>query len=483
MQVSSYKLAMLDPNKVIEAFRRGEIDFDCKRIVLTQRKKEGGERFFGTGYIRQLEGGELAFKLYVTRYRAKPLGHLEALFKTKAGEIHRDDLYYDLKATTYDGVQWIAKRIMPKPSWDFGDPNHISVLLGGKLQSITAALNPDFYKSRSKHYLCLHFFEEYDVPLNRFSEVKDGDETHWVRDKVEFQARGADFEVRKREGSNSTVVEVASERRFPPAFDLRIQEALQYITGKTAIWRAQVAGSHRGLRVELAMPWRKSTRTQFNPPISSISPDFHQHVWKLFERYLGYVAKQTKGTYWNPVAYHLFNACESTANSIDAWAIGVSVAIEAIASLVVLRATKKEAAKLADIQNAMQKWLADQSFPEGYTRRIAGMIGALGNKRPQDMLYALNKTGHVEAPYIKAWQNLRNRHVHPNLSDLKKPSPEDNQKLIDDIHRAEVLLRQLTFFLIGYEGPFTDYGVHGAQAFPTKQYPLGKGNAVTCRVG
>jgi hypothetical protein len=40
------------------------------------------------------------------------------------------------------------------------------------------------------------------------------------------------------------------------------------------------------------------------------------------------------------------------------------------------------------------------------------------------------------------------------------------------ILRAEVLLRQLTFFLIGYEGPFTDYGVHGDHAFPTKQYPV-----------
>jgi hypothetical protein len=363
---------------------------------------------------------------------------------------------------------------MPGPSWDFGDPNDISVLIGGKLQSITAALDPDFYKAKSKHYLCLHFFEEYDVPLNRMSEVKDGGATRWVRDKVEFQVRDVEFEVRTRGGSDSTVVEVASERRFPPAFDLRVQEGLQYITGKTAIWRAQVAGSHRGLRLELAMPWRRSIRTQFNPPIASISPDFHHHVWRLFERYLRYVAKQTKGTYWNPVAYHLFNACESTANSVDAWAIGVSVAVEAVASLVVLRVTKKEAVKLSGVQAEMQRWLAEQSFSEGYARRIGGMICALGNKRPQDMLYALAKTGHVEETYIKAWQNLRNRHVHPNLNDLKKPSFEDSQKLIDDIHRSEVLLRQLTFFLIGYEGPFTDYGVQGTQAFPSKQYPLRK---------
>ena len=118
---------MLNPDKTIEAFRQGKLDFDCKRMVLTQRK--GGERFIGKGYIRQLDDGTLTFKLYVTRHNAKPLGHLEALHRTKAGEVHRDDLYYDLKATAQDGTQWTATRIMPAPSWDFGDTNDISVMV------------------------------------------------------------------------------------------------------------------------------------------------------------------------------------------------------------------------------------------------------------------------------------------------------------------------------------------------------------------
>jgi hypothetical protein len=62
----------------------------------------------------------------------------------------------------------------------------------------------------------------------------------------------------------------------------------------------------------------------------------------------------------------------------------------------------------------------------------------------------------------------------PTLKDLKKPDPADYQKLLDHIHRVETLLRQLTFYLIRYEGPFTDYGVHGKHDFPSKQYPLSK---------
>jgi hypothetical protein len=49
---------MFDIDDTIDAFRRGTLDFDCKRIVLAQRK-EGGERFEGQGYVRQSTDGTL----------------------------------------------------------------------------------------------------------------------------------------------------------------------------------------------------------------------------------------------------------------------------------------------------------------------------------------------------------------------------------------------------------------------------------------
>jgi hypothetical protein len=74
----------------------------------------------------------------------------------------------------------------------------------------------------------------------------------------------------------------------------------------------------------------------------------------------------------------------------------------------------------------------------------------------QDTLHALAATGRVEKDYIKAWSHLRNRHVHPNIKDLKKPDQAYHENLLYDITCVEVLLYQLTFMLIGYEGPYTD---------------------------
>ena len=230
----------------------------------------------------------------------------------------------------------------------------------------------------------------------------------YVRDRAEFEACDSKFVVRKRNGSGETTVEVVSENPFPPAFDLRIQEALQYITAKTAMWRARVQSNGQERHLELASPSRKAQRTNFDPPISPAAMDVHRHGWKLFGKYLAYVIANTNDTHWNPVAYHLYNACEATAGSLDARAVGVSVAVEAVASLIERGKEKDE--RVAKLQERLRTWLwLAQSVIEGdLAKRFNGLIDRLSEKRVVDTLYALAATGHLEKEYIKAWSYLRN---------------------------------------------------------------------------
>jgi hypothetical protein len=301
---------MLDIDETIEAFRRGALEFDCKRIVLSQHKV-GGERFEGQGYIRQLPEGTLTFKIYVTQCNAEPFSYLEQQLGYKSGELYGDDAFYDLEAVGRDDTRWTATRILPTPHWDASDH---SVLVNAPMQSLSANLN----MPQRRHCMRLHFFEEYEVPLHGMSETERHGSPWRVRDRAEFEACGSEFVVRKREGSGETIVETVSDNPFPAAFSSRIQEAIQYITAKTAIWGARLQSEGQGLQLELTSPWRKAPRTQFNPPISPGSIDFRQHGWRLFGKYLAYVVASTGGTYWNPVAYHLNNACEATAGSLDA---------------------------------------------------------------------------------------------------------------------------------------------------------------------
>ena len=171
------------------------------------------------------------------------------------------------------------------------------------------------------------------------------------------------------------------------------------------------------------------------------------------------------------VAYHIYNACEATANSVDAWAVGISVAVEAVVGLIELPndGVKGLERDWRSFRNACARYPELETDVPDLVRRMKGLIKIMSNKRPQDTMYALANRGYVEKSYVEAWTYLRNRHVHPTLNDLKKPDLVDYQNLLNHIHRVEVLLRQLTFYLIEYNGPFTDYG---AENFPSKQYPL-----------
>ena len=202
-----------------------------------------------------------------------------------------------------------------------------------------------------------------------------------VRDRAEFAACGAQFNVKSRRGFGDTVVEVIADTAFPPAFDLRIQEALQYVTGRSAMWRARLETCQGMVSLALASPRRKAAHPQVNPPLAPGSIEFHRHSWSLFERFLTYVIENTDASggkqHWNAVAYHLYIARESTSPSIDAWAVGVSVAVEALASLAKLPVNPGAVGGWADFRTRTLKWLEEQpDFSEGVRKRAQGLIGS-----------------------------------------------------------------------------------------------------------
>ncbi|MGN4149527.1 hypothetical protein ACS0Y3_03875 [Burkholderia gladioli] len=449
-------------DKTIEDFRLGKVNLDCKRMLLSQNK-EGGERYEGKGFIKQTEDGVLVYKLYITKVEhATPFDHL-AIKLNGLGTLHNDEMYYNLTAETYDGTTVSATRISPNISWDTSA--NVAEIAVGKLQSLMAEVEfPQIH-----HIVELYFFEEYEVPLHEMSEAEENDQKYWTLDTSKFEACGAEFTVKARKGSGKTILKATLGVALDSSFHLRVQEALQYITGKSATYRARVTCSPGIKRLELVSPGRASPSPLFRPPIALAVWEYRTHGWKLFSAYLAYMLKNSHDTYWNPLAYHLYNARESSANSIDAWAIGVSVALEAVASLVSLKPDPEYEREIATFQRLMLNHISNFSEYQGLALRMEGLIKALSDTRPQDVLHALAHDGLVSKKYVTAWGQLRNRHVHPKINDLNKLDLKQQQKMIDRIHRVQVLLAQLTFHLIGYSGPYTDYGAKG---FPQAMYPL-----------
>jgi hypothetical protein len=205
------------------------------------------------------------------------------------------------------------------------------------------------------------------------------------------------------------------------------------------------------------------------PPIYPKSPDYAIFWKSIFAHYLRYALKNGKGDYINHCSYHYSNAFESSANSLDAWAVGVCVAVEGVANLIPLKMPVYKRKQLDKFSKKVKEYVCGADLPPDLTDRLLGLLGMMADPRVQDRLSSLTKKGYTNSVYVSSWKKLRNSNVHPKSSQLKAVPADLVQKKFDQVHQVEVLLHQIIFFLIGYKGIYTNYGVHG---FPAARYPV-----------
>jgi hypothetical protein len=112
-------------------------------------------------------------------------------------------------------------------------------------------------------------------------------------------------------------------------------------------------------------------------------------------------------------------------------------------------------------------------MPEGkaYEQRISGLLAMLHDQRVQDRLAPLIESRRADPEHLQAWKQLRNSHVHPKKAKLKNITTADHQRMADLIAKTTILLYHITFVLIGFEGPYADYGTVNwlSKYFPFKE--------------
>jgi hypothetical protein len=93
---------------------------------------------------------------------------------------------------------------------------------------------------------------------------------------------------------------------------------------------------------------------------------------------------------------------------------------------------------------------------------------SLDEIRVVDAMNLAARAGWVRAEDVKTWTKVRNSAVHTTGSAVIDASRAKLQEQSDSLERVQNLLYGLVFHLIGYEGPFTNYGKHG---YPQEIYP------------
>jgi hypothetical protein len=214
----------------------------------------------------------------------------------------------------------------------------------------------------------------------------------------------------------------------------------------------------------------RSSNTKLGPPTGLGHPGNLDYPWTLFSVYFEYIIRTTPHSEMNWCSYHLHNVCEASAGSIDAWAIELSVAVEGIADLVKRVTSPEEKKRLKSLKQSIVDYVS--SHPDFYNlaQRVAGALDILFHYRIQDRLKLLIDSGDIDGADVKAWAKLRNKQAHPKKVDLRDMAVTDyHQRMLELINRTTVLMYHIIFYLVGYQGPFIDYGSPG---YPLKDYPL-----------
>jgi hypothetical protein len=380
------------------------------------------------------------------------------------GQIIPEGQYFSFAATDQFEYNWTASDLVPQISLS---PN--SVIVTGSLhwleRTVPRAARPDPASPLTgRNSLCLYFFNSVDAPCTSYKSLASLGSIDGRPNYVEFAAGSCSFQLYRL--PDELVIVATSSELFPRGFETRIVEALQFVLAKTLRLRALVRSDSVTTTLELYSREQKSAGTSLQPPIALTASGASTFSWVMFEKYLAYVLRGGEDGLMHICSAQLHHAREASANSIEAYSVGLSVAVEGLAKLVSYDPAEEDEIEFSLVREIARRFGQSREWRQELMDRVIGVLSLLNIPRVKDRVKPLIATGRVEAKYVRSWDKLRHPSVH--AAGLH-PSSEAIQKQVELIYDASVLMYQIIFSLIDYQGEYTDYG---STNWPTKTYPL-----------
>jgi hypothetical protein len=233
--------------------------------------------------------------------------------------------------------------------------------------------------------------------------------------------------------------------------------ALEFLAAKTIVPRTIEYHQGADKMLRLLSPRPISERTRLRRPISSHHLTDYEMPWRLFSRYLEYLASYS-GAGWPACVLHLHNAIEASANSLNAAILGLCVAVEGLAKLILIEEDEEEKKAIEKLTRKMRCVLRNFKLSETTLgQRAEGLLSNLNVPRLKDRLKPLVQAGVIRDSLIRAWSDLRPAAAHAAALDIDYAKPEETQELLVGIDKVTTLMYEIIFHLIGYEEEYTDY--------------------------
>jgi hypothetical protein len=431
-----------------QPFREANFRHNCAKIELT-KNDSSVVTYHGPGEVWQDEDGVLSFKCFARADHGTPIDSILNNAALEPGKLIPDSAYYSIQFTTFENTTWSADNVWVNLSYKVttGD-----VIIVGKLRTLRQ-VHPARHASN------------YNVMRLLFLAQRHEDWRSFNDAVIRLENIGCTIKFLMQRDSD-VLIEITGNSKLPQNFDVRVVEALRFVLAKVVHLSVVAENAEGMLETTLISPVRESETTLF-PPLNA--PKGTPDLCRLFERYLTFVNSETSSEFVHPCSMYLRSACEASANSFEAEAIGLCVAVEGIANLLPFKKDESEDQPIVNARNAILKLLEEMDTNHSVKDRIRGALGRLHEVRAIDRLQPLVRSGHLHPSCLAAWKKLRDKGVHPKQSKLEEFEDEQVQELLDRMHEVYVCMYQITFALIGYEGTFSNYA---AKRFPIETYPL-----------
>jgi hypothetical protein len=446
------------------SLKRAELEISCRKIELAQDIGSRKKKYVGPGIIAQDAQGQIVFRIFVANVEntdaARDLEDAEAF---RAGKLIASEDYFTLTATDYEGVVWTADQILPSSNWYSGE----NLIVTGRISVLSTVGQKGIVDDIGPYFLKLHFFDAVEIPCSERRILKTDVSENNDRNVVRLEVGKYEFEICHY--ADELVVQVIAKEPLPPFFADRIVESLQFILAFSLSWRVFSEGNGSSLTTRYSSAYLRRSKTLMPPPILLSVDEASRFAWRMFACYLEYALRHAATYFWHPCSTHLYNAREASSNSLDAWAIGLCVTVEGISTqFPPVGLSDGEKQQVAKLRRLVARWARRTGWTLELRNRALGLLSQLGNSRVQDRVKELVVNGHIDGSHVRSWSVLRNPRVHAERYDPSKLSTEELQSTMLMIGGTTVLLYQMIFELIGYEGAYTDYSQFD---YPTKYYP------------
>jgi len=438
----------------------------CRRIEFVQRAVEEPRLIAGPGRIFQQPDGTIR----VTAY-------LEAFDRVRqadppVGTGVPPDRYWDLTSEEQGGRRrWRSERVhldvddFHVPSWR---PIDVPLQSVRREEEITRAADGAHFAGYIFRSLPIDANARTDRTITR----PDGRSESGRWNILRFPIGEIQVDIRQEDDPEYSVIDVASPGPLPPRFEQRLLETVRFVFGRPVSWSATVHTAES--RVVTTLRGR---------PVHDLAPHFGQPIphnvmgardWmsELLRCYYLHVSRSSDGR-WHPLSIWWSEVLRAGSREMESLVLVAAIAVEGVCKAII-NAGEMPAGIEAISGEISEEWrgrvareLERLNCPERIRNRIDGLFPRMSQIGAGDELHALRRVGAVDRGLVQLWRDVRNDVAHGAGGRWDSAS-----RITGDADGLVTLLRQLTFWWIGYRGWYQSLDPDG---WRMRQYPAPEG--------